>query len=140
MLQLHDAWTCTYSDSSRQSSKPRLSAKRLVQGLSVARNSSFRQVPRITIHADNKGSYSTPPMTVAMRSRGFPATKARMERLTSHNNVRARHKRRYRVTTIPAHKLPVAPTVLNPPSGRPSPISCSVRKLRTSGPAKAGCI
>ena len=31
----------------------------------------------------------------------------------SANGIRARHKRRYRVTTDSRHKLPVAPNVLN---------------------------
>ena len=44
-----------------------------------------------------------------------------MERLTSHNGVRARHKRRYRVTTISTHKLPVAPNVLNRNFKSPEP-------------------
>jgi transposase InsO family protein len=36
-----------------------------------------------------------------------------VERLMSANGIRARHKRRYRVTTDSRHKLPVAPNVLN---------------------------
>lgn len=73
-----------------------------------------------TIHADVNGAYSSPPVTGEIRSRRFPASKARMAWLTSHIGVRARHKRRHRFTTIPAHKLSVATDVLNPtvkPSG-----------------------
>ncbi len=66
-----------------------------------------------TIHAEVKGAYGSPRMTEEVRSRGFPASKARVERLMSANGIRARHKRRYRVTTDSRHKLPVAPNVLN---------------------------
>ncbi|WP_088579080.1 IS3 family transposase [Burkholderia ubonensis] len=66
-----------------------------------------------TIHAEVKGAYGSPRMTEEVRSRGFPASKARVERLMSTNGIRARHKRRYRVTTDSRHKLPVAPNVLN---------------------------
>lgn len=66
-----------------------------------------------TIHAKVKGAYGSPRMTDEVRSRGFPASKARVERLMSANGIRARHKRRYRVTTDSRHKLPVAPNVLN---------------------------
>ncbi|KWE66038.1 hypothetical protein WL77_14650 [Burkholderia ubonensis] len=38
-------------------------------------------------------------MTEEIRERGFPASKARVERLIRENGIRARHKRRYRVTT-----------------------------------------
>ncbi|WP_125483020.1 hypothetical protein [Caballeronia choica] len=44
MLLLHGARTCTYCESSRQSPKPRLRARRSVQGLSVARNFAFPQI------------------------------------------------------------------------------------------------
>lgn len=66
-----------------------------------------------TIHAEVKGAYGSPRMTEEVRSRGLPASKARVERLMSANGIRARHKRRYRVTTDSRHKLPVAPNVLN---------------------------
>jgi transposase InsO family protein len=52
-------------------------------------------------------------MTEEIRDRGFPVSKERVERLMRENGIRARHKRRYRVTTDSKHKLPVAPNLLN---------------------------
>lgn len=52
-------------------------------------------------------------MTEEIRERGFPASKARVERLMRENGIRARHERRYPVTTDSMHKLPVAPNLLN---------------------------
>jgi len=66
-----------------------------------------------TVHAQVKGAYGSPRMTREIRDRGYPASKARVERLMREHGIRARHKRRYRVTTDSKHKLPVAANVLN---------------------------
>lgn len=65
-----------------------------------------------TIHAEVKGAYGSPRMTAEIRSHGFPASKERVERLMRDNGIRARHKRRYKVTTDSKHKLPVAENLL----------------------------
>ncbi len=64
------------------------------------------------IHVEVKGAYGSPRMTEEIRARGFPASKERVERLMRDNGIRARHKRRYRVTTDSKHKLPVAENLL----------------------------
>ena len=64
------------------------------------------------IHAELKGAYGSPRMVREMRGRGFPASKARVERLMRENGIRARHKRRYKATTDSKHSLPVAPNLL----------------------------
>ena len=66
-----------------------------------------------TVHAEVKGAYGSPHMTEEIRDRGFPVSKERVERLIREHGIRARHKRRYRVTTDSKHKLPVAPNLLN---------------------------
>ena len=43
-----------------------------------------------------------------LRARGFPASKERVERLMREDGIRARHKRRCKVTTNSKHGLPVA--------------------------------
>lgn len=65
-----------------------------------------------TIHAEVKGAYGSPRMTEEIRARGFPASKERVERLMRENGIRARHKKRYKVTTDSKHKLPVAENLL----------------------------
>ena len=65
------------------------------------------------IHAAFKGIYGSPRMVRELRSRGFPASKSRVERLMQENGIRARHKRRYKVTTDSKHNLPVAANLLN---------------------------
>lgn len=66
-----------------------------------------------SIHVELKGAYGSPRMVRELRARGFGACKARVERLMHENGIRARHKRRYRVTTDSRHGLPVAPNRLN---------------------------
>ncbi len=64
------------------------------------------------IHAEHKGAYGSIRMTKELRGRGYPASRARVERLMRDNGIRARHKRRYKVTTDSRHHLPVADNLL----------------------------
>ena len=65
------------------------------------------------IHVRFKGAYGSPRMVDELRGRGFPASKARVERLMRAHGIRARHKRRYKATTDSRHNLPVAENLLN---------------------------
>ena len=64
------------------------------------------------IHAELRGAYGSPRMVRELRTRGFSASKARVERLMRDNGIYARHKRRYKVTTDSKHGLPVAENLL----------------------------
>jgi putative transposase len=64
------------------------------------------------IHAELKGAYGSPRMMRELRRRGFAAAKERVERLMRENGIRARHKRRYKITTDSKHSLPVAANLL----------------------------
>ncbi len=64
------------------------------------------------IHAEFKGAYGSPRMVRELRARGFPASKARVERLMQENGIKAKHKRRFKVTTDSKHSLPIAPNLL----------------------------
>jgi transposase InsO family protein len=65
-----------------------------------------------SIHAEFKGAYGSPRMVRELRLRGFPASKERVERLMRENGIKAKHKRRFKVTTDSKHNLPVAPNLL----------------------------
>jgi len=65
------------------------------------------------IHAEIRGAYGSPRMVLELWTRGFSACKERVERLMRENGIRARHKRRYRVTTDSKHGLPVADNLLD---------------------------
>jgi len=64
------------------------------------------------IHAEFKGSYGSPRMTRELRLRGFAAGEERVARLMRENGIKAKHKRRFKVTTDSKHNLPVAPNLL----------------------------
>lgn len=64
------------------------------------------------IHAEFKGSYGSPRMVKELRARDYPASKDRVERLMQENGIKAKHKRRFKVTTDSKHTMPVAPNLL----------------------------
>jgi transposase InsO family protein len=66
-----------------------------------------------SIHAEYREIYGSPRMVRELRARDFPASKERVERLMRENNIRARHKRRYKVTTDSKHNLPIAENLLD---------------------------
>ena len=51
------------------------------------------------IHDALKGAYGSPRMVRELWGSGVPASKERVERLMREHGIRARHKRRYKVTT-----------------------------------------
>ena len=65
------------------------------------------------IHAEFKGAYGSPRMVRELRSRGYPASKERVERLMQENGIKAKHKRRFKATTDSKHNLPIAPNLLD---------------------------
>ena len=65
------------------------------------------------IHGELKGAYGSPRMVRELRLRGFAAGKGRVERLMRENGIRARHQRRWQVTTDSKHGLPVAENLLD---------------------------
>ena len=65
------------------------------------------------IHDELKAAYGSPRMVLELRARGFSASKARVERLMREHGIRARHKRKFKVTTDSKHKLPIAPNLLD---------------------------
>jgi putative transposase len=66
-----------------------------------------------SIHVKYKGAYGSPRMVDELRDMGFPAGKERVERLMRENDIRARHKRRFKATTDSKHTLPVAENLLD---------------------------
>jgi putative transposase len=64
------------------------------------------------IHTETKAAYGSPRIYLELKSRGFPVSKGRVERLMRENGLRGRHKRRFKATTDSKHTLPVAPNRL----------------------------
>lgn len=64
------------------------------------------------IHAEMRQTYGSPRIHAELRARGLRCNLKRVARLMRLNQVRARHKRKYHVTTKVDPRLPVAPNLL----------------------------
>jgi putative transposase len=65
------------------------------------------------IHAETKAAYGSPRIFQELKARGHRVSEGRVERLMRENDIRARHKRRFKATTDSTHALPVAPNRLD---------------------------
>lgn len=92
------------------------------------------------IHVEFKGAYGSRRMVRKHRLRGFPASKERVEQLMQENGIKAKHKRRFKVTTDSKHNLPVAPNLLDRHFTPAPPIRSGHLTSPTCGKMTAGCI
>jgi putative transposase len=65
------------------------------------------------IHAEMRGAYGWPRVWRELVARGIRVGKDRVQRLMQLHGVRAKGKRRFKVTTDSVHDLPIAPNVLD---------------------------
>src|SRR5271169_894042 len=66
------------------------------------------------VYAENRGAYGWPRIWRSLRAQGIRVGKQRVQRLMQRYGIRARGKRRFRVTTTDSrHSLPIAPNLLN---------------------------
>ena len=65
------------------------------------------------IHAQTRGSYGWPRVWRALLGQGIPVGKQRVQKLMQCHGIRARGKRRFKVTTDSRHNLPITANVLN---------------------------
>jgi putative transposase len=66
------------------------------------------------VYAENRGAYGWPRIWRELRNQGVRVGKQRVQRLMQERGIRARGKRRFRVTTTDSrHDLPIAPNLLN---------------------------
>jgi transposase InsO family protein len=78
------------------------------------------------IHAEFKGRYGSPRMTVELNDRGHPCTQNTVAQLMSENGIRARTVKRFVRTTDSRHSFPVADNLLD-------------RGFQPAGPNQAWC-
>jgi putative transposase len=66
------------------------------------------------VYAANRGAYGWPRIWRELHAQGIRVGKQRVQRLMRQHGIRARGKRRFRVTTTDSrHSLPIAPNLLN---------------------------
>jgi transposase InsO family protein len=86
------------------------------------------------IHRQYKGCYGSPRMTEELRSRGLSCGEHRVARLMRQAGIRAKARRRFKVTTDSSHTEPIAPNLLNQEFGvaRPNEVWASdITYIRT---------
>ena len=66
-----------------------------------------------SIHHDSGMTYGSPRVYQALKEQGVPCSQSRVARLMREDGLRAKTKRRFKVTTDSKHNLPVAPNLLN---------------------------
>lgn len=65
------------------------------------------------IHAETRGGYGWPRIWKELLARGIRVGKRRVQELMQSHGIKAKGKRRFKVTTDSKHDLPIAPNVLN---------------------------
>lgn len=64
------------------------------------------------VHSQSRGSYGRPRILRELHHHGVPVGKQRLQALMRQHGIRARGKKRFRVTTDSKHDLPIAPNLL----------------------------
>jgi len=65
------------------------------------------------LHAETRSAYGWPRIWRELVARGVPVGKQRVQKLMQLHGIRAKGKRRFKVTTDSNHKLPISPNLLN---------------------------
>jgi putative transposase len=65
------------------------------------------------IHKQSRQTYGSPRVTKELHKRGYSCSRARVARLMAKNNIYAKTKRKFKVTTESAHNYPVPADLLN---------------------------
>ena len=65
------------------------------------------------IHAETRGDYGWPRVWKELLARGIRVGKDRVQKLMQLHGIRAKGKRRFKVTTDSRHDLPISPNLLN---------------------------
>jgi putative transposase len=65
------------------------------------------------IHEESRQTYGSPRVHKDLQEKGHRCSRKRVARIMRENGIYARQKKKFKVTTDSAHKLPVAPNLLN---------------------------
>jgi transposase InsO family protein len=102
---------------------------KLCRVLRIARTSYHRWLHRIpgkreqenqmlldeikTVHEKSRKTYGSPRITDKLREKGYTCSRPRVARLMRKHNIRAKTKRKFKVTTQSNHKYPISPDLVN---------------------------
>ena len=92
------------------------------------------------LHAETRTTYGWPRIWRELVARGVPVGKQRVQKLMELHGIRAKGKRRFKVTTDSNHKLPISPNFATTASSAwPSPTKSGSATSRISRLIKADC-
>ena len=88
-----------------------------VRRLQIARRRHLRAEALVVqiraVYVAHRGAYGWPRVWRELRAQGIRVGKQRVQKLMRQHGIRARGKRRFRVTTDSRHGLPIAPNLLH---------------------------
>jgi transposase InsO family protein len=85
----------------------------LVRPISQREKENLRLVERIKmIHAETDENYGSPRMTAVLWDEKYTVSRPRVARLMRKNGIRAKTRRKFKVTTNSDHKYPISPNLL----------------------------
>jgi transposase InsO family protein len=84
------------------------------RGITKREEEEYKLMRKIEdIHKSSRGTYGSPRILAELKGLGIPCSKSRLERLMKKNGIRAKTRKKFRVTTDSKHKLPVAANILD---------------------------
>ena len=89
------------------------------------------------VHSESRQTYGSPRVHASLKAEGYRIGRNRVARLMRENDIRARTKRKFRVTTDSRHDHPIAPNLLDRQFTVEAPNTVWLADL--SYTAKAGC-
>jgi transposase InsO family protein len=65
------------------------------------------------IHVESHRTYGSPRITDSLKDKGYVCSRPRVARLMRKNNIRAKTKRKFKITTNSKHHYPISPNLVN---------------------------
>jgi len=108
--------------------------------VSERRQANLKLVAEIRdIHAESRQTYGSPRVHAELVARGFPVGKNRVARLMRVEDIRARRKKKRKMTTDSQHSSPIAPNLLQQDFQAKAPNEKWLGDITFIRQLKAGC-
>jgi len=65
------------------------------------------------VHKGSRMTYGSPRITIELKEKGYTCSRPRIARLMRKHNIRAKTKRKFKITTNSKHRYPISPDLVN---------------------------